>query len=477
MHNDGTRSATYRGLRKRWVVAPRLPIRAVGCMLAVSVSVLILPPDVVQGTHAQGPDTRLPRVLNRRGESVNNIHVWADAVIAHAPNTFDSSAAEIAAWPAELLTELRVELLSLLALMDEPQKRSFSVEDDRLRILDVLYTADELDRLRRLARSLGGRDPLHADSRRETERAADAKARVLKRAAILHTDVARLAAHGAPDQQPPSRADGSGVVQFSDSRIVGVDPSADHWGFARNLLDALQAPSRDPAVRLWYRATNSWLIGAMRLEWSHFQRAQRLFPDDPQLLYLRGCLHETFASPVVQAIAASLGGTRQKNIVRSTRAELQDAESFLRRALAADPGLIEARLHLGRVQALMGKDVAATQELRQVLRSTTEPIVLYYANLFLGSALEALGQGDDARAAYERAATAYPDAGTPRLALSQLALRGGDRAGALAAIESMLNSRDNAAADPWHTYYVAAGRGADAELTVAYAALAAEGTR
>ncbi len=81
--------------------------------------------------------------------------------------------------------------------------------------------------------------------------------------------------------------------------------------------------------------------------------------------------------------------------------------------------------------------------------------LLYFAEMFLGSQEEALGHPTQARACFERAALLYPRAQSPRMALSQLLRRAGDRSGAqrelriLAEIPPNRRERE----DPWWDYY------------------------
>ena len=80
--------------------------------------------------------------------------------------------------------------------------------------------------------------------------------------------------------------------------------------------------------------------------------------------------------------------------------------------------------------------------------STTPPdatLMLYFAEMFFGAAAEELGQLDRARASYARAAELYPGAPSPQLALSQLALRGNDRAAALDAVQRAVRRRQASA--------------------------------
>src|SRR2546423_3092250 len=119
----------------------------------------------------------------------------------------------------------------------------------------------------------------------------------------------------------------------------------------------------------------------------------------------------------------------------SARAELREAESLFRRAVAHAPAMAEAHLRLGRVIGVQGRAADALAELQQALTLLDDEELWYDGELFVGAMEEALGRYDAAAAAYERAAIRYPGAQSPLFALSQLARRRGDRAAALAAIE------------------------------------------
>jgi len=414
------------------------------------------------------------RILNHRDESVAVLESWADAVRQHAPGQFDVPAAAAARWTGEQLGDLEIELNTLLVLMDNPNEKSFRAEDRLFRSSDVLYTPGELDRLRRLAVAVGGRDPLNRGSDpMEGSRVAAARIRLVKRATILHTDVARLATR-QPAAASGLRAPVPGVVYFYDGELLGVDRSGDHWDFARRLLDrARPAQTRDPDVLLWYRASLSWMLGAQQLQWPHFERAQQLYPEDPDLLYLRGYLHETFASPRVQNVARAITSAGSRTRVRAPRTELREAESYFRRALAGNPALTDARLRLGRVLALLGNDADAVRELRTVLDATSDPVLLYCAHLFLGSALESLDRRDEARDAYTRASSYFANADAPRLALSQLAVRSGNAAEAHTRLDAILARRGGSDQDdPWWTYPIDIRRGVGKALETSYRALA-----
>jgi hypothetical protein len=69
------------------------------------------------------------------------------------------------------------------------------------------------------------------------------------------------------------------------------------------------------------------------------------------------------------------------------------------------------------------------------MAAITDPQLQYYAALFLGNELAALGRTADARKQFEKAAVLYPGAQTPLFALSRLAHSDGDIQNASAAIE------------------------------------------
>ena len=80
---------------------------------------------------------------------------------------------------------------------------------------------------------------------------------------------------------------------------------------------------------------------------------------------------------------------------------------------------------------------------------------LYLAHLFLSRAYEALGEYEAARTSLEQAAALYPNAQTPRLALSNIARRMGSRAAAQRELQILakLPDAERQREDPWWDYY------------------------
>jgi tetratricopeptide (TPR) repeat protein len=309
----------------------------------------------------------------------------------------------------------------------------------------------------------------------ESRRHGDDSNYLLRRGALLHTDVAMF----VPSPTEPIAGSGAAAPQrfrltISDGLEMNMGQVAVHWELARMLLEYVQpegagrpAPGRDDMVRQWYRATAAWMQSREDHDTQHLDRARLLFPDDPDILFLSGCQHETYAAPHIQsAMRSAVLPTGMTSDVGSDRAELRQAEAFFRRAIATNPNLPEARLRLGRALSLLDRHADARVMLTQALAGTDDPWLLYFGGLFLGRAEEALGNRDAARASYERAADLYPHAQSPRLALSQLARRSGDRAGALSAIAPVFSrtAGEDEREDPWWSYHVAQGRNAGALL-------------
>jgi hypothetical protein len=407
-------------------------------------------------------------------------------VLDHEPGAEDAPVMEVGLWSGSELPTLWVDWNVLLRLMRDPRPAAFSVQSPgQSKPQPIVYTNRQLHRLQVLACAAAGivneracvelKAPfeLDADLLRLAERARASRAGgddnyVLRRGALLHTDVAMLTTRpsgpiGAEGMPGPQQI----TVWFSDGREKGLDHNASHWELARWLLDRVSpALGRDSMVRTWYGATGAWMQSRDYHDLAHLRQARRLFPNDADILFLSGCEHEAFAGAGIQAARAAGLPAGFRFEVRSDRAELGEAERFFRRALSLNPGLTEARLRLGRVLLLRGRHKEAADELRQAYASVDDDLLRYYSALFLGAAEEALGNHERAAESYARAADLYPTAQSPHLALSALARRRGDREGALREIQRVfdLPATGPERQDPWWTYLVAQARNADRRL-------------
>jgi tetratricopeptide (TPR) repeat protein len=171
-----------------------------------------------------------------------------------------------------------------------------------------------------------------------------------------------------------------------------------------------------------------------------------------------GYLHQTFSSAAIQAALQEVRANRGNPAVDARRAELEHAERLFRQVLALDPGQPDARLRLGHTLGELESHEEAAAELRKALDLNLNGPRLYYIELFLGREEEALGNRNEAKRHFENAAELYPKAQSPSLALSELARRSGDRAGALRALRGVTSLRSIPAnnaerMDPWWQYY------------------------
>ncbi len=363
---------------------------------------------------------------------IEHLRQWLHAVDGHQPGTLDEPALAISSW----------SMAEMSAVLTTFKKALTELSDQQLGQLPGL-TPDEVRR----------RDA----------------SRILQRGALLHADVAMLAQDRARSRSAPVPAAEPAVFLVLDGREMGLGSANVHWEFARALLDEVRPfPERDAFVRLWYRASAAFMQGKQQCGelTRHLERARRLFPADADLLFFSGAVHDAASAPGVQIVRSSITLARGFRLdVKDTASELLAAERYFRDALRHNPGMTEARVRLGWVLARRGRPRLAAPELRAARGAADDPVVRYYAELFLGRAEQATGNPAAARASYERAAAIFPYAQSPYLALSQLARQSGDRAGALGAFQPLRFPADGQDRDdPWWNYHASAGRHADAWL-------------
>lgn len=349
--------------------------------------------------------------------------------------------------------------------------------------LDLVEMLDDLRRFRTFLRRASGGNPLRPQTLRfeghdltkqalqqllglsDQEAASGDLNRVLKRGALLHTDIALnpIALGITPAADPQGRM----IIRTSDGRAGGVEFGMIHWELARLLLDAVvPEPGKDEMVRSWYRATAASLHLRRTLAEAGPQlaRALVLFPDDGRILFYSGALQETFAAASVQSVVQStVFRPGLVPAIGSARTHLTQAESFFRQALKIDPGSGEIRVHLANVVGRLGRHQEAAAELRAAIPSITDRPIEYYAQMFLGREEETLGRNGAARDRFERAARLYPRAQSPQLALAQLAWKDADASSAFGIIERLFRipPRERDREDPWWEYDDAHVRDAD----------------
>jgi hypothetical protein len=466
------------------------------------------------------PTSAQPAVLTMSDADIDRVEHWIEGIVEHQPGAPDSTVTTVEAWSSDDLRTLWINATVLLALMGETRTqsqgwsfniagltkssktRTFTVQGENQRkATEVRYNPVQLRRMEVFACAAAGDDlcmdlrtlgrdaqqltRMPAAQRRKLRPAAlqplyDAAAIVhnsgddnflLHHGAMLHADVATGDPPAlAPSKKPNLPAPQQMHLQLFDGRETSQGEVAIHWIIGRLLLDAVtvveekkrvQAPSRDPIVRDWYHASAAWMQQRENFDTAHVHHAVELFPDDPDILFLAGCLHETLASSSMSAAAAvAVAPAGFTFDIASARTELSRSEAFFRRALQARPAMLEARLHLGQVLLAQRQFDTAAQQLRT--GAPDDEVLRYYHSLFLGSAEEELGRYDAASDAYSRAAALQEIAQAPRLALVHLAWRRGNRSDAIRALQQLsdLPQDDSVERDPWWTYYTSSARNA-----------------
>jgi tetratricopeptide (TPR) repeat protein len=283
---------------------------------------------------------------------------------------------------------------------------------------------------------------------------------VLAKGLMLHTDIAIAERTGETRTTTGARA-----WTLLDAKPLAPTRLSIHWGLARLLAAALaQDPAATPIARAWFRA-----VGALYQQWAdlgqlraYLAAAADLLPNDPVLLLYTGALHQGYADPRVQSYVAGLLGLRgglpdrfvQTLSIENADTELARAERYLRRALAIDPSLVEARIRLAHVQDARGRPAEAIALAREALAAPLPPFLEYYGAMILGRSEARLGRHAEARTAFERAAARYPHSQAAQVALSHVDLVQGRPADGVAALLRALGS--NAAEtieDPWSWYF------------------------
>jgi tetratricopeptide (TPR) repeat protein len=295
----------------------------------------------------------------------------------------------------------------------------------------------------------------------------------VRRAVLLHTDI--LVFYRKADGYDIS-PDGPAVAVIVDgTQVATKSAGTSHWEFARTLLDSLRGPADDPLVLAWYRATTA--MATYWLDWPEcgrqVARFKSRFASDAVMALYEGTMHETLASPSIQAVFESSAppdvsralplragglpvfspsGTRQWD-VGTTDSELKQAETLFRRALTLDRNLPEARVRLGHVLARRGRHAEAITELEPAVAEATSDLIRFWGLMWLARERMATGALVGAREALTEASRLYPRAETPRLGLSQLAFDAGRRNEALDAFRAIVLPRETLdESDPWLTY-------------------------
>lgn len=410
------------------------------------------------------------------------LQAWLEAVESHTPGRMDAAARTIGAWSNREIHLVTPYITALIDLL--PQSSGMLPRELRgsaTRAARALATGPRLSRDER-SLILEELVPKVAAKMDRND--------LVRRAALLHADVMIL---GLVDEQYHlSEEEARRQAQPSDRvMVLGVDGqhraygvAPGHWRLARHLLETV---SDDPAMatpsRLWYRATAAFLLFDSR--WGeaevHLEYARDQGLADAALLFDAACVYDVYASRHTTTITDALRSPKgQKMIdVPSSAENLRKAERLLEEAVLLDAGFFEARVRLARIKALLGRREEAARELRPLATGDAAPVVKYFAALFLGDVEQALGRGDASIEAFRLAATLYPQAQSPRLALSALAIDHADRRGAVAELNQLLQlpAEESRRFDPWWVYHLGNGRNVEESLAGLWTTFSKAGSR
>jgi tetratricopeptide (TPR) repeat protein len=388
---------------------------------------------------------------------LERLELWASALQRHEPGAPDDALQVFSGWAAQDLAELKITFHSTLQLILDPGTRIFwrppsndpQSRATSSRAVQVFYSLEELRQLIDVAAGLRRLGYNH----------------VLKRAAMLHTDAMLLGSRA--DSRGGGRSSDVFTIRVNDGQEVRREDATGHFDMARFALDRVRRrqdnvppdPASDDWVRRWYRTVMTHMIGRFEYTMEVANRGVEIFRNDTELLFLAGVMHETLASPGIQeALRNADYNLRSRIGVFTRKAELDASEDLLRRVLKINPAFTEARLHLGRVLAELGRHKDALPELTNVLPSIQDSTVQYYGQMLLGRSAAETGNAVAARAAFERASQLVPAAQSPLLALSQLAYSRGDPGGAAALLARVAELPADEAGDPWWYYHRTVGR-------------------
>jgi len=215
----------------------------------------------------------------------------------------------------------------------------------------------------------------------------------------------------------------------------------------------------DPARRA--RFLREWALTAAAFYRSRYdaanarvllERASVAAGDDLELLLARAIIHETvgsrpFAGSGVPRLSPAEVGA-------AAGPELEKAEDLYRRVLASTPGLVAARLRLGRTLFLEGRRAEAVAEMDEALRGRRSTAEAHLAHLFAGAALEAAGDEAGARARYDQALALEPRSRVAAMATARLLARTAKESEARKALATLVARSDDPTPvdEPWWRY-------------------------
>ena len=239
---------------------------------------------------------------------------------------------------------------------------------------------------------------------------------------------------------------------------------------AGGLVRATRSPEAFAGfVRRFYLVAGLMLheTGDVAAAYEMLSEGRRHAEDDAELMLALGAVGEYVATLRDYELPEGARGRRDARVAprfvvegqageggRLPRVDLADVEALYAKALQQDPGLLEARLRLGRVLVLRDRPREALPELERVWRETPRSAQYYMARLFEGQARERLGDQQGAAVAFSAAAERLPQAQSALVALGRALDRLGEGTRAQEAFDRAIRRRAQPRDDPWWDYLV-----------------------
>ncbi len=301
-------------------------------------------------------------------------------------------------------------------------------------------------------------------------------------------DLRRVAMAMAADPQSPRERRWGAVLLHTDAALrhdaAGErDAAEEQRSIARELLGRVRGTPDDADFeRLWFHAMGDHALELVRVEEAIqlFEALVERYPTDAEAQLARGRAHEAALLVLSWAVRPSLAEQADLTsdvfaynryrrthpgapVLASEDAHRGSATQSFREALRLSPGLVEARLRLGRVLWLDGKLDAAERELVAVAAGPS-PDGRHLAHLFLARIEDDRGRLPEALAHAEAAVALRPQWQSSRLELAFLLRRAGRGGEATLALVATLAADPAASQDGWLRYNVGAHDRAALEL-------------
>src|SRR6185503_8107105 len=272
---------------------------------------------------------------------------WLELARQHIPGEVDRPVLRVRSYPLRKLASLKGDLE---AFAEYIRNGTLGPRERPRR-----HTVAELEELRRIA---------------SAEMSAKSDRRLLRRIALLHTDVATL--EGAVRYMFADESVKPDVIVAIDGQSMGPAVTPPHFAIARTALGGLRPePAADQWARLWYTAASSWFFASANLSGlsAHLKDWRSWIPDDPRLVFAEGCLQEAYSNERIQLSARAARQNRAEVNIPDLRDALAHARDAYVQLRPVDSDFLEARVRLARVQWRLGESRAAADELQSRLGS------------------------------------------------------------------------------------------------------------